>query len=143
MREGDDKPQGELLLKTLPMAGDTGFNETVFGGWIMAQLDLAGSILAKECAHTRTAMVAADGLRFSRPIRVGDVVSCYGRVLRVGSSSLTLGLEVWVMPVMPEREGTFRLFKAAEGNITYVSLGPDGKKQAIDRAFLKDRLPSE
>ena len=139
----DDKPQGELLLKTLPMAGDTGFNETVFGGWIMAQLDLAGSILAKECAHTRTAMVAADNLRFARPIRVGDVVSCYGRVLRVGTSSLTLGLEVWAMPVMPEREGTFRQFKAAEGQITYVSLGPDGKKQVIDRAFLGDRLPEE
>ena len=90
-----------------------------------------------------TAMVAADGLRFSRAIRVGDVVSCYGRVLRVGSSSLTLGLEVWVMPVMPEREGTFRLYKAGEGNITYVSLGPDGKKQVIDRALLGDRLPKE
>lgn len=128
-----DGPQGELLLRTLPRAGDLGFNDTVFGGWLMAQMDLAGSILAKDVARTRTAMVAADGLRFLKSLQVGDVLSCYGRVLRMGRTSLTIRLELWAMPVLPERPDAFQEYKACEANITYVSLGPDGKKQEIQR----------
>ena len=127
------EPQGELLLRTIPMPTDTSFNGDVFGGWIMSQMDLAGSILAKQTARTRTTTVAVEGMRFIRPVRVGDVVSSYGRVSRIGTTSLTIIVEVWVLPVLPDRDMAVRAVKVTEAAITYVSLGEDGKKQVIQR----------
>ncbi len=128
---------GELLLRSLPMPTDTSFNGDVFGGWIMSQLDLAGSILAKITTHTRTTTVSVGTMKFIRPVRVGDVVSCYGTVERVGTTSLTIRLEMWVLPILPERENAFQEAKVTETTITYVSLGDDGKKKVI----AKDRIP--
>jgi len=126
-------PQGDLLLRTMPMPADTSFNGDIFGGWIMAQMDIAGSILAKETTRTRTATVAVEGMKFIKPVRVGDVVCCYGRVLRIGTTSVTIRLEVWVRPVLPSAEGQFTTFKVTEAAFTYVAIGTDGKKQAIQR----------
>ncbi len=125
------EPQGELLLRTIPMPTDTSFNGDVFGGWIMSQMDLAGSILAKLTTRTRTTTVAVEGMHFIRPVRVGDVVSCYGRISRIGTTSLTIIVEVWMLPVLPDRDMAFQGAKVTEAAITYVSLGADGKKQAI------------
>ena len=133
-----EEPQGELLLRTIPMPTDTSFNGDVFGGWIMSQMDLAGSILAKQTARTRTTPVAVEGMRFIRPVRVGDVVSCYGRISRIGTTSLTIVVEVWMLPVLPGRDMAFQAAKVTEAAITYVSLGEDGKKQAIS----KNEIPS-
>lgn len=127
------EPQGELLLRTIPMPTDTSFNGDVFGGWIMSQMDLAGSILAKQTARTRTTTVAVEGMHFIRPVRVGDVVSCYGRISRIGTTSLTIVVEVWMLPVLPDRDMAFQAAKVTEAAITYVSLGEDGKKQAINK----------
>lgn len=131
-------PQGELLLRTMPMPADTSFNGDIFGGWIMSQMDIAGSILAKETTRTRTATVAVESMKFIKPVRVGDVVCCYGRVLRIGTTSLTIMLEVWVRPVLPSTEARFTTFKVTEAAFTYVAISEDGKKQPIDR---EPRLP--
>ena len=131
--EDINQPQGELLLRTMPLPADTSFNGDVFGGWIMAQMDVAGSILAKEVARTRTATVAVESMRFIKPVKVGDVVSCYGRVRRIGTTSVTIVLEVWVRPTLRDGEDRFTLFKVTEAAITYVSIGVDGKKQPIRR----------
>ena len=127
------QPQGGLLLRTMPLPADTSFNGDVFGGWIMAQMDVAGSIMAKEVARTRTATVAVESMRFIKPVKVGDVVSCYGRVRRIGTTSVTILLEVWVRPTLRDGEDRFTLFKVTEAAITYVSIGEDGKKQPIRR----------
>ena len=132
-----DGPQGDLLLRTMPMPADTSFNGDIFGGWIMSQMDIAGSIMAKEITRTRTATVAVESMQFIKPVKVGDVVCCYGRVLRIGTTSVTIMLEVWVRPVLPSTEGRFTTFKVTEAAFTYVAIGDDGKKQAID----KERLP--
>ena len=115
----------------MPLPADTSFNGDVFGGWIMAQMDIAGSILAKEVARTRTATVAVESWRFFQPVKVGDGVSCYGRVRRIGTTSVTIVLEVWVKPTLRGEEAWFTLFKVTEAAMTYVSIGEDGKKLPI------------
>ena len=125
------QPQGELLLRTMPLPADTSFNGDIFGGWIMAQMDIAGSIMAKEVARTRTATVAVESMQFIKPVKVGDVVCCYGRVRNIGTTSVTIVLEVWVKPTLRDTEDRFTLFKVTEAAITYVSIGEDGKKQPI------------
>ena len=125
------QPQGELLLRTMPLPADTSFNGDIFGGWIMAQMDIAGSIMAKEVTRTRTATVAVDSMQFIKPVKVGDVVCCYGRVRNIGTTSVTIVLEVWVKPTLRDTEDRFTLFKVTEAAITYVSIGEDGKKQPI------------
>lgn len=89
-------PVGELLLRTLAMPADTNPNGDIFGGWIMSQMDIAGGIFAKDLARSRVVTVAADSITFFRPVHVGDVVCCYGKVLRTGTTSVTINLEVWV-----------------------------------------------
>lgn len=132
-----NEPQGHLLLRTMPMPADTSFNGDIFGGWIMSQMDIAGSIMAKEVTRTRTATVAVESMKFIKPVKVGDVVCCYGRVVRVGTTSVTIMLEVWVRPVLRSTEDRFTTFKVTEAAFTYVAIGDDGKKQPINR----DRVP--
>ncbi len=75
------------ILRTLAMPADTNANGDIFGGWIMSQMDIAGGILAKETARSRVVTVAVDSFKFLRPVKVGDVVCCYGRVLRIGNTA--------------------------------------------------------
>lgn len=132
----DTGPQGELLLRTMPMPADTSFNGDIFGGWIMAQMDLAGSMLAKEVTRTRTATVAVESMQFIKPVRVGDVVCCYGRVKRLGTTSVTIVLEVWVRPILHGGKDQFTTFKVTEAAFTYVAIDEQGRKQPIDRSRL-------
>jgi acyl-CoA thioesterase YciA len=129
-------PQGDLLLRTMPMPADTSFNGDIFGGWIMSQMDIAGSIMAKEITRTRTATVAVESMKFIKPVKVGDVVCCYGRVVKVGTTSVTIMLEVWARPILHATEDQFTTFKVTEAAFTYVAIGEDGKKQPINKARL-------
>ncbi|MCL2459145.1 MAG: acyl-CoA thioester hydrolase YciA [Desulfobulbus sp.] len=129
-------PQGELLLRTMPMPADTSFNGDIFGGWLMSQMDLAGSMMAKEVTRTRTVTVAVESMQFIKPVRVGDVVCCYGRVKRVGTTSVTIMLEVWVRPILHTGKDQFTTFKVTEAAFTYVAIDQEGKKQTIDKTRL-------
>ena len=128
-----DAPQGELILRTLAMPADTNANGDMFGGWIMAQMDIAGGILAKEVANSRTVTVAAESIQFIRAVQVGDVVCCYGRVVKTGNTSITINLEVWVKPILRENEDQKRRFKVTEAAFTYVAIDAQGNKQAVKR----------
>lgn len=88
------RPQGELLLRTVAMPRDTNPNQDIFGGWIMSQMDLGGGILAAEIARGRIVTVAVQEMNFIRPVKVGNVVCCYGHCVRVGNTSLQLKVEV-------------------------------------------------
>lgn len=127
-------PSGELILRTLAMQADTNANGDMFGGWIMAQMDIAGGILAKEVANSRTVTVAAESIQFIRAVQVGDVVCCYGRVVRTGNTSITINLEVWVKPILRENEEKKRRFKVTEAAFTYVAIDGQGQKQPIQRS---------
>lgn len=127
------EPVGEMVLRTLAMPADTNANGDIFGGWIMSQMDIAGGILAKEVAQGRTVTVAVDGMKFLRPVQVGDVVCCFGDILRIGNTSITLHLEVWVKPILREVESPERRFKVTEANFTFVAIDDAGKKRKVPR----------
>lgn len=124
-------PDGDMLLQTLAMPADTNPSGDIFGGWIMAQMDMAGGILAKEVSQSRVVTVAVDSIRFIKPVHVGDVVCCYGKVLRVGTTSLTIHLEVWVKQVLNRENGRAKQFKVTQAAFTYVSVDAEGRKQPI------------
>ena len=105
MSDPQRQPDGNLLLRTLAMPADTNANGDIFGGWIMAQMDIGGGILSKEIAAGRVVTVAVEGMTFHRPVKVGNVVCCYGQCTRIGRTSLSIKLEVWVKPVLEDSHG--------------------------------------
>lgn len=133
MTNNFEEPQGNLILRTLAMPADTNANGDIFGGWIMSQMDIAGGILAKEVANSRTVTVAVESIQFIRPVQVGDVVCCYGRVVQMGNTSVKINLEVWVKPILRENEDKTRRFKVTEAAFTYVAIDEKGNKQPIKR----------
>lgn len=126
-------PEGKLILRTLAMPADTNVNGDIFGGWIMAQMDIAGGILGKQITHTRTVTVAVESMNFIRPVQVGDIVSCYGSVVRVGNTSLTLHIDVWVEAVLRGAEEVCPSFKVTEAKFTYVAVDDKGNKVVFDK----------
>lgn len=126
-----DSPRGELILRTMAMPADTNANGDIFGGWIMSQMDIAGGILAKELAGGRTVTVAVDGMKFLRPVQVGDVVCCFGELLRIGTTSIRLHLEVWVKPILREIEAPDTRFKVTEAEFTFVAINDEGEKRPV------------
>lgn len=126
-------PEGKIILRTLAMPADTNVNGDIFGGWIMAQMDIAGGILAKQIARTRTVTVAVESMKFIRPVQVGDIVSCYGSVVRVGNTSLTLNIDVWVEAVLRGAEEVCPSFKVTEAKFTYVAVDDQGNKVVFDK----------
>ncbi len=116
----------EPALRTIAMPADANPNGDIFGGWLMAQMDLAGSVEAVRRARGRVATVAVDAMSFHRPVLVGDLVSCYARLVRSGRTSLTVDVETWV-----ERRADGAAERVTEGVFTYVALGPDGRPRAL------------
>jgi acyl-CoA thioesterase YciA len=129
------------ILRTLAMPADTNPNGDVFGGWIMSQMDIAGGILAKETARSRMVTVAVDSFKFLRPVKVGDVVCCYGRVLRIGTTSIAIALEVWVKKVLPGKDEGWPRFKVTEAVFTYVAIDGAGRKQPIKIKLPRQKAP--
>ena len=128
-------PDGDLLLRTSPMPGDTNANGDIFGGWIMSQMDIAGGMMAAEITGGRAVTIAVDAMKFIKPVKVGDVVCCYGKLLRIGRTSLTIRLEVWVKPglgsMILDREVGFSM--VTEASYTYVAVDQHGRKRDFPR----------
>lgn len=130
-------PTGKLILQTLAMPADTNPYGDIFGGWIMSQMDISGGILAGEATGTRIVTVAAESIRFIKPVHVGDVVCFYGEVEKIGTTSVTIHLEVWVKSAVTNKtikENTLLVTQAA---FTYVSVDSSGKKRPIEKKFVK------
>lgn len=128
------QPKGSQILRTLAMPADTNPHGDIFGGWIMSQMDIAGGILAREVTCSRVVTVAVDTITFIKPVHVGDVVCCYGEVLKIGNTSITIGLEVWVKPSLDKPTDDDVRFKVTEAAFTYVSMDSNGRKQRIQRS---------
>ena len=121
------EPRGELAIRTLAMPRDTNPSGDIFGGWLLAQMDVAGGITAAWRAQGRTATVAVTGMAFHRPVHVGDVLCVYAEVERIGRTSLTVPIEAWV-----HRRGDMDpRVKVAEGVFTYVAIDADGNKRDV------------
>jgi acyl-CoA thioesterase YciA len=119
-------PQGDLALQTVAMPRDTNANGDIFGGWLMSQMDLAGSIAAAEVAGGRVATVAVEGMAFLTPVHVGAVVSCYCDVLEIGRSSIRIVVEVWINS---KHDG--EPIKVTEGEFVFVAIDETGRTRAI------------
>ncbi|MFW2365691.1 MAG: acyl-CoA thioester hydrolase YciA [Desulforhopalus sp.] len=130
----DIQPKGRQILRTLAMPADTNPHGDIFGGWIMSQMDIAGGILAREITCSRVVTVAVDTITFIKPVHVGDVVCCYGEVVKIGNTSITIDLEVWVKPYLDKPTDENVRFKVTEAAFTYVSMDTEGKKQRIKRS---------
>lgn len=130
---GELKPEGELILRTQAMPADTNANGDIFGGWIMAQMDIAGGMMAKAVAKSRTVTVAVDGIRFIKAVHVGDIFSCYGSVAHIGNTSLKIQLEVWVEPVLRSNMASKESFQVCQGTFTYVAINDNGEKHKVIR----------
>ncbi|MCH2110184.1 MAG: acyl-CoA thioester hydrolase YciA [Polyangiaceae bacterium] len=121
----------QLLLRTVAMPADTNANGDIFGGWIMSQMDLAGGILAKKVSQGRTVTVAVDQIVFHRPVQVGDVVCCHGRVVRSGTTSVTIELQIWVNPIL--RDDEHQRLNVTSANFVYVAIDDHGQKRPLPR----------
>jgi acyl-CoA thioesterase YciA len=131
MSDPQREPNGDLLLRTLAMPADTNANGDIFGGWIMSQMDIGGGILSKEIAAGRVVTVAVEGMTFHRPVKVGNVVCCYGKCTRIGNTSLSIKLEVWVKPVLEDSHED--RYCVTEAMFTYVAINEHGKPRVIQR----------
>lgn len=131
--EGNKTPRGNLVLQTLAMPADTNPAGDIFGGWIMSQMDIAGGIMARELTGTRIVTVAVESITFIKPVRVGDVVCCYGEVTRIGTTSVTISLEVWVKQTLHIPGSIKETFQVTKAAFTYVSVDSEGKKLVIQQ----------
>lgn len=122
------KHPGELSLSTVAMPADANANGDIFGGWVMAQMDLAGSIPAKIAVRNRIVTVAVDKMKFLKPVKVGDRVVCYTRVSRMGNTSITIEVDVFAERLLENKE-----VKVTEGQFTYVSIDEHGRPKKINR----------
>ncbi len=122
----ETRPEGEPVIRTIAMPADTNANGDIFGGWLMAQMDLAGGSTAIRRAGGRTATVAVDSMHFHRPVKVGDEVSIYTRVVEVGRSSMRIFIEAW----RRSREG--EMSKVTSATFVFVALGDDGRPRPVD-----------
>lgn len=122
-------PQGSLLLRTLAMPSDANVNGDIFGGWIMAQMDLGGGILAKELSQGRTVTVAVDAITFLKPVNIGDIVCCYGKCVKTGRTSMTIQIEIWVKKVLNQGISDKQCFCRA--CFTYVGVDEHGRPRPL------------
>lgn len=135
-----EPPAGNLLLRTLAMPGDTNPAGDIFGGWIMSQMDIAGSLLAREIACGRVVTVAVDGMSFLKPVKVGNVVCCYGRCTRLGHSSITIELELWVKQIVSDGDGVnehIERHMVTKAHYTYVKVNSQGRPVSLPQSAAK------
>src|SRR5271166_3827050 len=121
-----ETPQGELAYQVIAMPADTNPSGDIFGGYIMGLMDLAGGVAAAAVANGRVATVAVSNLSFHRPVKVGDVVCCYARVLRTGRTSIALQIETWV-----RRKGCADPLKVTAAEFIFVAVDREGRPRPL------------
>jgi len=133
--DGAERQQGvtalpvgkEPTLRVVPMPADANHTGDIFGGWIMAQVDLAGSIPAMRLAKGRVATVAVNSFQFRQPVMVGDLVSIYAEVVRVGRTSITVNVEVYAQ----RRPDELECVKVTEATLTYVAVDNNRRPRVV------------
>jgi acyl-CoA thioesterase YciA len=123
----DESPRGELTVRISAMPADTNANGDIFGGWVMSHVDIAGSIPATRRARGRVATVAVNSFVFRQPVLVGDVVSFYAEVVKVGRTSITVDVQVYAQR-NPIKE---QCVKVTEAALTYVAVDGNGRPRVV------------
>jgi acyl-CoA thioesterase YciA len=117
----------ELVLRVMPLPADSNANGDVFGGWIMAQVDLAGAVLPARIAKGRIATVAVNEFLFKQPVSVGDLLSFYSKVERIGRTSVTVHVEVYA----ERNPADLHVVKVTEASVTYVAIDREGRPRPL------------
>ena len=120
----------DLVMRVMPMPSDSNANGDIFGGWIMAQVDLAGAVLPSRIARGRIATVAVNEFIFKQPVSIGDLLSFYAQVVRVGRTSVTVRVEVYA----ERNPADLHVVKVTEANLTYVAIDREGEPREIPKA---------
>jgi len=119
-------PTGELVIRTIAMPMHTNSNGDIFGGWLVSQMDLGGAIFARNVTRSRITTAAIDGMSFLNPVYVGDVVSCYATLLKVGRTSMHIQVEVWAQRI---KGGEY--VRVTTGTFIYVAIDDNGRPQPV------------
>ncbi|HMI76786.1 MAG TPA: acyl-CoA thioester hydrolase YciA [Buchnera sp. (in: enterobacteria)] len=122
-------PSGHLVLQTLAMPSNTNPNGDIFGGWLMSQMDIGGAILAKEISGGRVVTVRVYDMIFLKSVSVGDIVSCYAKCIKIGTSSIVINIEIWIKKLCFKTPGQF--YCTAEAVFIYVAVDKKGKSRAL------------
>ena len=123
-------PEGQPILRMVPMPSDTNYAGDIFGGWIMSQVDLAGSIPAIRRARGRVATVAVNSFVFKQPVFIGDLVSFYADIIKVGRTSIIVDVSVYAQRGV--REGGEEIcIKVTEAVLTYVAIDNNRRPRAV------------
>ena len=122
----DHPPSYEPALRAIPMPSDANQSGDIFGGWVLSQMDMAGGTLAARVGKGRVATVAITAMTFVQPIKVGDLVSIYGEVTRIGRTSITIALETVV-----QRRLDPTPIQVTHGTFVFVAIDDDGKPRAV------------
>jgi acyl-CoA thioesterase YciA len=116
-------------LRVVPMPSDANYSGDIFGGWIMSQVDIAGSIPAAQLAKGRIVTIAVNSFLFKQPVMIGDLVSFYADVVKVGNTSITVDVEVFA-----QRRSLHEIVKVTEATLTYVAVDENRKPRVINRS---------
>lgn len=127
-KENNKLPDSEPTMRLLARPQDTNFAGDIFGGWIMSQVDLAGSIVASRKAKGRVVTVAVNEFQFHKPVYVGDLISCYATITKIGHTSITVLVEVYAErnPAAPES------IKVTQATLTYVAVDKNGTPRPVE-----------
>jgi acyl-CoA thioesterase YciA len=120
------EPLGSLTIRTLAMPADANPAGDIFGGWVMSQMDIAGSIAAVERSRGRVVTVAVEAMTFIAPVKVGDILCVYTRIERIGTTSITIAMEAWA-----RRHRLDDRVKVTDGRFVYVALDDSGTKRPL------------
>ena len=124
-------PEGrQPALRVVPMPADANHNGDIFGGWIMAQVDIAGGTTAGRVARGRVATVAVNSFVFKQPVQIGDLLSFYVDLVRIGNTSITVNVEVYA----ERRPSDPKVVKVTEATLTYVAIDGDGRPRPVPRS---------
>ena len=129
MTAPDTLPDKQPALRVMPMPADANQNGDIFGGWIMAQVDVAGATLAGRLARGRIATVAVKEFIFKQPVLIGDLLSCYAELVKIGTTSVTVKVEVFAERGREDR----KVVKVTEATLTYVAIDTSGRPRPIPR----------
>jgi len=135
MSTEQDFPIGHPAIRTLAMPADANPNGDIFGGWVMAQMDLAGGVTAGVRAQGRVTTVGVEAMSFLKPITIGDVVCVYTDIIREGITSLTIKVEVWAL-----RQDTLKREKVTQGVFTFVAIDAEGNKRHLPQVESHQRM---
>ncbi|MGB5718396.1 MAG: acyl-CoA thioesterase [Gammaproteobacteria bacterium] len=126
---GDTPDNDDLAIRVMAMPADTNAAGDIFGGWLMSQMDIAGSVFARRVARGRVVTVAVDSFQFKQPVFVGDLISCYASITRIGKTSLTVHVKAFA-----ERQGkTHENIQVTEADLTYVAVDDQRRPRQIQK----------